>query len=103
MDKSISSLANNFSLNPLICSNALRSQKIKDPAIKFRHRLRRFQAAMSHPANGYGPSNRTVLPPARQEPERIVSRTSAKSSRVGCESASTKINHSPEAAAAPEF
>ena len=67
-DKSNSSLANNSLLNPPISRNAAASQKMKDPAAQRFTRLMKFHVPVTNFATGYGPSSRTVLPPAITPP-----------------------------------
>ena len=79
------------------------SQKMNDPAAQRRRRLRRFHPPTAIRATRYFSVMAMVLPPARTRPAWITSATFPNSPWLGCESASTKINHSPVATAAPAF
>ncbi len=87
----------------MIFRNAAASQKIKEPASSPRIRLAQFQIQVMLRAVRSRVSMRMVAPPARQWPETICSATSANSPALGCESASTKISQSPDAASAPQL
>src|SRR5207237_1160243 len=62
-----------------------------------------FQQAVPREAELPPSSTLTVEPPARTLPDAICSAASANNSSLGNESASTKTNQSPVAAAAPLF